>query len=105
MLIMKKKRIEIKIIKAGDYSMVIKIDDDCENISFYSFHTTYIVLHITKNRFMVVSDMVKSNNIVILYFNNKIPIKYKVNRKLRTTFNYLINKYVIAIDYENSRSK
>lgn len=105
MLMMKRKRIKIKVIEVGDYSMVIKIDDDCENIFFDSFHTTDIVLHITKNRFMVVSDMVKSNNIVILYFNNKIPIKYKVNRKLRTTFNYLINKYVIAIDYENSRSK
>lgn len=103
MLIMKKKR--IKIIKAGDYSMVIKIDDDKALSFFNSFHTVYTVLHITKCKFMAISDIVKSDNIVILYFNNKVPAKYRANRKLRITFNYHICRCVISIDYENSRSK
>ena len=103
MLIMKK--IRIKIIKTGDYSMVIKIDDDKARSFFNSFHTVDIVLHITKCEFMAISDIVKSDNIVILYFNNKVPAKCIVNRKLRITFNYHICRCVISIDYENSRSK
>ena len=51
------------------------------------------------------AEVMASDNIVILYFNNKVPAKYRANRKLRITFNYHICRCVISIDYENSRSK